>query len=935
MRSHLEPALISAGRAHTGTWQVAAAMLLFLAAIMGWDGFREHQQAIGQEYRLLESRAQVVDAQVSGILRSTDPLLQELARERTQLEAGAIDGFRAGLARQLLSVPEVRSLFFADSRGRIEISTDARVLGFDISGREYFRRARDDPEPRMAVSPPFVGATDVLIAIASRPLRDGQGRFLGVVGASLNPRHFEAILGSAQAGADDSSLIINTAGDILYAMPEPARFAGKSLAGGAGHSEHLAQDQPVTQHRNTARISGIEKLSVFRRIGDSGLIVVAARNAGAVLDPLRSSLFVRATVFLAALLAVLYLSRLADRRRRDQLAAEARLRSLIEQSPLPMLVAEGEAQRVVFINHMFSQVIGYDAEEVPDVAHWWPLAYPDAVYRQRIMDAWRGRFEAAQRDGFVPPVEVVVRCKSGDDRVFQVYLNRIGPLSLVVFTDFTEQRRVETALRSSEAQLNKAQEIAHLGSWHLDIPRNELLWSAETYRLFGIAPGTPLTYDLFLERVHPDDRELVGDAWQAALGGAPYDIEHRIEADGKTLWVRERAEIAFDDAGRALGGTGTVQDISDRKDAELQLRLAATVFENSREGVTITDLDRNIISVNPAFCHITGYAPEEVLGRNPRLLQSGRQDAAFYRAMWEDIDTRGYWSGEVWNRRKNGEAYPELLSIAVVRDRLGKPLHYIGVFTDISALKRSEEAIRKLNAELEQRVRERTAALESSNRELESFSYSISHDLRGPLRAIDGFSHVIAEEHGETLGESGRASLARVRAASQRMGELIDNLLDLAQVSRQDLRREGVDLSRLASGIAEELAATEPGRSVNWRIQPGVFAQGDTALLRTVLGHLLHNAWKFTAGVPAARIEFGTAAGASGPVYFVRDNGAGIDMSYADKLFKPFQRLHRPGQFAGSGIGLAIVERIVRRHGGRIRAESAPDRGTTLFFTLG
>lgn len=798
-------------------WLLATAALVFLAALLAWESVRDYRVALEQEYRLLESHAHIADARVQGILRSTDQLFRELALERRKLRHDGAAAFRAGLARQMISLPELRALFFTDAAGRIDISTDARVLGFDVSAREYFRAAQAAAAPRLIVSRPFRGALDVMIVIVVRPIHDAQGRFAGVVGASLDPQYFEDILNTPQAGPTGSNLIVNADGDILYAAPEAQRLAGQSLAGDTAYEEHRARGEAMTRHRGDARLTPPEKLSVSRRIGDSGLIAVVSQNVDAVLAPWRHSLLARLAILLAALGVIALVAHLAWRR-------------------------------------------------------------------------------SAERDA------------------------------------------MEAQLREREAQLSKAQAVAHLGSWQLDIAHKRLTGSDETYRLFGIAPETPLSVELFLERVHADDRGLVGEAWQAALRGAACDVEHRIVVDGRSRWVRACAEVAFDGAGQAVGATGTVQDVSERKRAELQLRLAATVFENSREGVTITDLERKIISVNPAFCEITGYAPAEVIGQDPRVLQSGRQDGAFYRAMWESINACGYWHGEIWNRRKNGEIYPELLSIAVVRDRLGKPLHYIGVFTDISALKRSEEEVRLLNADLELRVRERTAALESSNRELESFSYSVSHDLRGPLRAIDGFSHVIAEEYGAALGEDGRACLARVRAASQRMGELIDHLLDLAKVSRQALRRERVDLSRLAADRARAIGAADPAGRADWQIEPGIVATGDAALLGTALDNLLYNAWKFTAGARAAgtaHIAFGCAAGDDGVTYFVRDNGIGIDMTYADKLFRPFQRLHPPGEFAGSGIGLAIVDRIIRRHGGTLRAESAPGRGTTIYFTLG
>lgn len=499
-------------------------------------------------------------------------------------------------------------------------------------------------------------------------------------------------------------------------------------------------------------------------------------------------------------------------------------------------------------------------------------------------------------------------------------------------SDITARKEMELALRKSEAQLVKAQEVAQTGSWELDIPANRLTWSEEAYRIFGIAPGTPLTYDLFMQRVHPDDRAAVDAAWAAAMAGAPYDIEHRI-FDGAVRWVRERAEIEFDADGRALEGIGTVQDITERKEAELKLRLAASVFESSLEGVTITDAERNIISVNSAFTRITGYDSDEVIGRNPRLLKSGRQDASFYAAMWLAIEQNGFWSGEVWNRRKNGEIYPEILSITAIRDERGRTLHYIGIFTDITDIKRAEEAVRAANTGLEQRVRERTAELEASNRELEAFSYSVAHDLRGPLRGIEGFAHVIAEDYADGFDDAGRNYLSRIQQAAKRMAQLIDDLLELARIMRADMERRDIDLSALAQSVAHDLQAGSE-RSVRFHIAPDLKARADPTLMASALGNLLENAWKFTAREPSARIEFGADHNGAEPVFYVRDNGAGFDPAYAGKLFQPFQRLHHPNEFAGTGIGLATTARIVRRHGGRIWAEGTPGQGATFRFTL-
>jgi len=266
----------------------------------------------------------------------------------------------------------------------------------------------------------------------------------------------------------------------------------------------------------------------------------------------------------------------------------------------------------------------------------------------------------------------------------------------------------------------------------------------------------------------------------------------------------------------------------------------------------------------------------------------------------------------------------------------GKVEGFYGLFFDITRQERAKQEIEKLNRELEQRVRERTADLGAANRELESFAYSISHDLRAPLRGLDGFSQMAIEEYGDKLDATGRGYLERVRAAAQRMGHLIDDILDLSRVSRHAMRREHVDLSRLAAELVGEIREGDLLRRTEVSIAPGCAAPGDPRLLRVLMQNLLENAWKFTARRDEAHISFGSERLDTGETaFFVRDNGAGFDMQYAGRLFSPFQRLHSPQEYPGSGIGLATVARVVHRHGGRVWAESAPGQGTTLRFTLG
>jgi light-regulated signal transduction histidine kinase (bacteriophytochrome) len=270
------------------------------------------------------------------------------------------------------------------------------------------------------------------------------------------------------------------------------------------------------------------------------------------------------------------------------------------------------------------------------------------------------------------------------------------------------------------------------------------------------------------------------------------------------------------------------------------------------------------------------------------------------------------------------------IRVAVTLETAARP----GVAEGASATRKPlEQEISRLNTELERRVRERTAELEAANQDLEAFAYSVSHDLRAPLRSIRGFSEVLLERYAGQLDDQGQDYLRRVCDSSQRMNRLIDDLLKLSRVGRSELRWQLVNLSAVAEGIAAELRKGDPGRSVEIVIQPNLRAEGDERLLGILLGNLLSNAWKFTGSRPDGVIEFGFTARAE-PAFFVRDNGIGFDMAHADKLFGVFQRLHSISEFPGTGIGLAMVQRIIRRHRGRAWANGVVNQGATFYFTL-
>jgi diguanylate cyclase (GGDEF)-like protein/PAS domain S-box-containing protein len=289
---------------------------------------------------------------------------------------------------------------------------------------------------------------------------------------------------------------------------------------------------------------------------------------------------------------------------------------------------------------------------------------------------------------------------SGDmeSRVQNMWLfNMLLVITALIVAAVNHQRsHAALALERSENALRRAQKVGKMGSWYFNMRNNRLYWSDETYHIFGIAPGSEMSFERFLGLVYPDDIGRVDEAWQEALQGVPFDIEHRVQVDGNIHWVHQMAEFEFDQRKMLLGATGTVTDITSRREVEDRLFLVAKVFESSGEGILITDLDAHIIAVNKAFSHLSGYSERELLGNNPRMLSSGKHDKEFFREMWETLIETGHWKGEVWDRHKTGRLYPKLMTINVIHDKEGRPSHYVAIASDMSERRESEKKIHML-----------------------------------------------------------------------------------------------------------------------------------------------------------------------------------------------------------------------------------------------
>jgi len=501
------------------------------------------------------------------------------------------------------------------------------------------------------------------------------------------------------------------------------------------------------------------------------------------------------------------------------------------------------------------------------------------------------------------------------------------------FTDVSQRKQAEVELRAQRDALQRQAtliDLSHDAIITTDQDRIITGWNTGAQELYGwteAEAGGDVLHEL-LRTTAPISTGTV-DEILGRVGRWEGELWHT-RRDETRLTVESRQVLLRDAEGNPAGILEINRDITEQKHAAEELLRAhsriTSLLETVSDGFHTFDCEWRYSYVNPATVRMLGKSREELLGKNLWELWPGLADTvqgvAYRRAVTENtpVHVDGYYT-EPLKSWFDARCYPSPEGLSVF-------------LTDITERKQAEEEIQKLNAELEERVRDRTSQLEAANKELETFAYSVSHDLRAPLRGIDGWSLALVEDFGDKLDGEARHYLSRVRSEAQRMGQLIDDLLQLSRVTRAPLERESVDLTSLARSIADTLREIHADRQIEFAIEPGLGTQGDARLLEVVLTNLLGNAVKFTGKQPAARIEFGRTEQEGQPAFYVRDNGAGFDMAYARSLFGPFQRLHRASDFPGTGIGLATVQRIIHRHGGRIWAEAQVNQGATFYFTL-
>jgi PAS domain S-box-containing protein len=505
--------------------------------------------------------------------------------------------------------------------------------------------------------------------------------------------------------------------------------------------------------------------------------------------------------------------------------------------------------------------------------------------------------------------------------------------------DISERIRALRKLQQSEAEFRTLAEAMPQIVWATGADGGNIYFNQRWLDYTGLSLEESLG-DGWNKPFHPEDRQRAWDAWQRAVAQAGnYSLECRLRrADGVYRWWWIMGAPLRDTEGRILKWFGTCSDITERKQMEAELHESEERFRTMANSMSqlawIARADGFIFWYNQRWYEYTGSRPGEMEGwdwqsvhdplKLPDVMAKWRAAIASGEPFEMEFPLRGA-DGKFRNFLTRGQP---------LKDSSGRVEQWFGTNTDVDELKQAEEKVRRLNIGLEQRVAERTAQLEAANQELEAFAYSVSHDLRAPLRAVTGFAAIVMEDFSPQLPEAGKHCLQRIQKGGERMGQLIDDLLAFSRLNRQSVKPQTLDMGRLVQSALEELKPQQEGREFDFQLGDLPACHGDPALLKQVWLNLLSNAIKYTKGRTPAIIEIGCRPERGELVYFVRDNGAGFDMQFAHKLFGAFQRLHRFDEFEGTGIGLANVQRIIHRHGGRVWAQAALNQGATFHFTL-
>ncbi len=622
-----------------------------------------------------------------------------------------------------------------------------------------------------------------------------------------------------------------------------------------------------------------------------------------------------------------------DISQKDLEKRESEFKSIIENSPVPMVIVDQKGD-VISYNNKFNRQFGYSIEDISTAEGWWSNVYPDPVYREQVRSDWEQAVLKSQATGKEIETQVWnMVSKNGEKHTVEFNLTLLKTISVIAMNDITEQRKGEVLLRNSEERYREAQQIAHIGHWELNITNKKLLMSDEMFNIFGIeAENFDTSFESLREVIHPDDKDMINEVYENSLRKRePYRVVYRILLNNDRIkYVQEMCQTEYNDMYEPVRSIGTVQDISERKDAEEEHVKFEAIVEQTGESIVIADIEGNILYVNPGFEQISGYSREEVLGKNPRILKSGKQDASFYRRMWKDLKDGKTWKGHMINRRKNGCLYEEDVTISPVLDKEGKVFNYVAVKRDVTKE-------REISQQLQQAQKMEAIG---------TLAGGIAHDFNNLLAVILGYTDLAmgyANHESELL-----SGLEKISAAGNRAKDLVVQILAFSR--QAEVERIPMQLQPYIKEALKMLRSTLPSTiKICADIDSGSdVVQADPIQIHQILMNLCTNAshvMEKTGGVLKVVLKntYIIGKGDQGVLdliegeyveLVVSDNGPGIAPDILDKIFDPYFTTKEVGR--GTGLGLAIIHGIITGYGGGITVDSKLGIGTDfhLYFPV-
>ena len=926
---------------------IGCIMLVTIVAVAAWLSYRQHSESErALQMQHASDMALVLEVHAHDTLSSVDDAVRHIKRGYER------DGMRANLRELMADHRDIAGYIamasVADERGRLILGTLPIPPGAGIADLAHFRAHVERDTGELFINKPLLGRVSGKGSFhVTRRINRSDGSFGGVAIVAVDLSYWSRLL--QEGGIDDIAevAIVGRDGVARTAhggggatdalMKADWSFllrrieAGQARGFAAGAEGHAAGSWAY-------RILAGYPLFVAVRIDEHDL----QQRLGTTRSGYVSGVLLVATIvflFTAGLLLLLRRQRIyvAERMRMTEALeqSEGRFKAMFDHAGVGITLRPAQDRNLPWleVNDKFCEMTGYSREEalrMSTVDITAPERTAGAVHDKARLTSGEVRSYMAEKrilrkDGTWMWVALsVAALPDAEGRPQQI---------IATYQDINARKLTEERLRAIIAAEPECVAIVAPDGRLLDMnPAGLRMLQAESLEEMRRWP--------FLRQVAPAYRRAFVRLQHRILAGESGMLEFEaIGIAGKRCWLEIHAAPLYDASGTITALLGISRDVTERRMAREALaaerNLLRTVIDNLPDRIRVKGTDLRYTLANEAWRKARVPAGRDIIGLTNYDLMPHDQAVRF------DMEDRNVMAtGQFSAPREIMDGPPDdpqwfVTTKMPLRDAAGKVVGVVGISRDVTDFKRRSLEVEKLNAVLEARVAERTSQLTTTNEELEAFASSVSHDLRAPLRHIDGLAASLLEDYAEKLDGPGRDYLTRIRAAAVRMANLIEDLLRLSRVTRVELKVADTDLSEIARSIIDDLRREHPQRVVNVRIAPGLRAQADPGMLRSALANLIHNAWKFTGNKEMATIEFGVRTRDGIRTYFVRDDGAGFDMAHARRLFDAFQRLHTEQEFPGTGIGLATVRRVMRRHGGDAWAESAVGKGATFFFTLG